>query len=472
MKLYPRSFLQLILTGYVLALAPLLAAIVYVLFSLDTLSDQYQEAIIRSAEGGRLRSELPDELEHMEEGLKRYELTPVPAALKDYVDARNMWQRDGAEYLKVAGGSPELAARFQAMLAREKAAYAQLAESGSTQALRETVEALQTEVRQLVDQGNGIIQARSDQFRREELSLRIRLWVALALAVILAGVVLVGGRRMLGVLLDRFEREVVRLGKGQLDKPIQLQGPEDMRWLGKRLDWLRRRLLLLESARIQLLRHVSHELKTPLAALREGASLLTEGAAGALTESQSRIADIMQNNAVRLDALIDGLLKLQRADHASERIRFVPVRLDALVQQVLATHQLATRDKHLNISGSLAPVTIEGGEEELLTVVHNLVSNAIKYSPDGGRIRVDLFESGSYAVLDVVDEGPGVAKEDADRIFEPFYRSARTGQVAGVGLGLAIARQYVHAHRGHLRLIDSPKGADFRATFPLAPKAS
>lgn len=468
MKLYPRSFLQLILLGYVLALAPLLAAIVYVLFSLDTLSGHYQAAIARAGEGGRLGWEMPDNLEHMEASLKNYEQGAGAAALKEYADARALWQHNGLEYLKVVGPTPELSARFQAMLSRERAAYEQMLAASAPAPLRTAVDALQGEVHQWVEDGNRVIQGRSEQLRQEEEGLRRRLWGALALAVILAGAVLVAGRRTLARLLGRFEREVVRLGKGQLERPIRLQGPEDMRWLGRRLDWLRRRLLLLESGRTGLLRHVSHELKTPLAALREGASLLTEGAAGALNESQARIADIVQNNAIRLDALIDGLLRLQRADHAAERIRFAPIRLDALVQQVLATHQLATRDKHLKVSGSLAPLTIEGGEEELQTVLHNLVSNAIKYSPDGGRIRIALFESGSYAVLEVADEGPGVAKEDADRIFEPFFRSAGTGQVAGVGLGLAIARQYVHAHRGHLRLIDSPAGACFRATFPLA----
>lgn len=470
MKLYPRSFLQLILSGYVVVLLPLLVAIAYVLVSLDTLSSHYQAAISRSADDGRLGWELPDNLEHMEASLRRFELLREPSLLNDYVEARMLWQHNSQEYLKVVGDSPELTGQVQAMLAREKDAYGKLLASNSAIPLRETVNALQVEVRDMLNKGNKIVRTQSERFQEEEESLRQRLWFAVAIAVVLAGILLALGRRTLVRLLGRFEREVVRLGKGELERPVKLQGPQDMQWLGRRLDWLRRRLLLLQDERTRLLRHVSHELKTPLAALREGSSLLTEGAAGPLTEGQARIANIMHNNAVRLDALIDGLLRLQQAGHAGERIQLSRMRIDTMIQQVLATHQLAARDKHLKISGSLGPVAIEGGQEEMLTILHNLVSNAIKYSPDGGRIRIDLFEVGNYAVLDVADEGPGVAKEDADKIFEPFYRSPHSRQVAGVGLGLAIAREYAHAHRGNLSVVDTSSGAHFRATFPLASK--
>jgi signal transduction histidine kinase len=150
----------------------------------------------------------------------------------------------------------------------------------------------------------------------------------------------------------------------------------------------------------------------------------------------------------------------------------VPLRLDELIQQILATHQLAARDKHLHVAGSLAPLTVAGGREELTTIVDNLVANAIKFSPDGGKLRLALTREGDNAVLDVIDEGPGVPEADREKIFEPFYRSPASKGVAGVGLGLAIAREFVAAHRGTLDLVASEVGTHFRATLPLAEAAA
>ena len=103
----------------------------------------------------------------------------------------------------------------------------------------------------------------------------------------------------------------------------------------------------------------------------------------------------------------------------------------------------------------------------LLTIVHNLVANALKFSPANGLIKVSLSHDASTARLDIIDQGPGVAERDAPLIFEPFYRSSASRDIAGVGLGLAIAREFVLAHRGELKLIPSSAGAHFCVILPL-----
>jgi len=176
----------------------------------------------------------------------------------------------------------------------------------------------------------------------------------------------------------------------------------------------------------------------------------------------------LPGNALRLQGLIDGLLKLQQAEHSRERIVPVPIRLDDLIQHTLATHKLAARDKRLRISGTLAPLTVMGGQEEVTTIVNNLVSNAIKFSPENGKIQILLSRQHKQAILDVLDEGPGVPEADRQKIFEPFYRGPGTKTVAGVGLGLAIAHEFAAAHEGSLDLLPSPAGAHFRASLPLS----
>jgi len=273
-------------------------------------------------------------------------------------------------------------------------------------------------------------------------------------------------------LWSRFERAVFALGEGRLARRISLKGPKDLQRVGRRLEWLRRRLLALEEQRTLILRHVSHELKTPLAAIREGSSLLTEGAAGPLSAAQAKIVAIMHGNVLRQQALVESLLTLQRAGFGGERPEPRRVRLDALVQQVLATHQLVARNKRLRLSGSLAEVELAGGPEQLTAIVDNLVANAIKFSPDGGRIEISVRRDGGQALIDVVDEGPGIPAGERERIFEPFYRGEAARGVAGAGLGLALSQQFARAHRGELALLASPAGAHFRVTLPLPEKAA
>ena len=118
---------------------------------------------------------------------------------------------------------------------------------------------------------------------------------------------------------------------------------------------------------------------------------------------------------------------------------------------------------------------LHADKEKLRTVAANLVSNAIKYSPDGGIISLALHPEGDKVVLDVEDAGPGIPPEDRDRIFDWFYQGEHVhrGRVSGSGLGLAIAREFVLAHGGRIEVVDDlAAGAHFRVTLPRAPAPS
>ena len=268
-------------------------------------------------------------------------------------------------------------------------------------------------------------------------------------------------------LFGSFERAVAQLGGGRLDEPIALEGPTDVRAMGERLDWLRRRLADLESERSRFLRSVSHELKTPLASLREGAQLLSDGVTGALTPQQRTVTQIMGGSVLRLQGLIDDMLKLQRTVYEAERIRPEAVDLVALVREVLTAQLLSARPRGVRFGGTLMPVTVHGGAEQLRLAIGNLASNAVKYSPDGGEVTVSVTQVEGRALVDVRDEGPGIPPAERERIFEAFFRAKQSGAVEGSGLGLAIAMECVAAHRGTIELLDSPKGAWFRLTVPV-----
>lgn len=469
-QLYPRSLLRLIILGNVLVALPLLVAIGYVFVSIGELTERSETLAREVAQAARHGYDLPEGIAAMDRIFRQYEVLGEPALLVDYAAVHREWVRTCRAFSEI----PLLASirsDVLALLAVEEAAFEGFrAGAKSGQELRDALADLKLRTNRLIGEANRIANEEAGVFRAHASAMRERLLLSLGLGLLMAVLFFMFSRLRLARVLWGFESAVQMLGEGRLDGEIQLVGPEDIREVGRRLDWLRRRLLALEDQRTLLLRHVSHELKTPLAALREGASLLTEGAVGSLTQSQEKIVGIMSSNALRLQALIDSLLKLQQAGYAGERIQPVALRLDGLAQEVLLTHQLAARNKRLRFTGALEPLSVLGGREELTAVVNNLVSNAIKYSPEGGEIELSLAREGDKAVLDVKDQGPGIPEAERGHVFEPFYRSsnAKAQGVAGVGLGLAIAREFVAAHRGTLELVDASVGAHFRLALPLS----
>jgi two-component system sensor histidine kinase GlrK len=472
MTLYPRSFLRLILIGWLLVALPLLAAIGFAWHSLEGIAERGDAVVEQAALVTRIGWEMPEHLTDMERKLMQFELLHNPELLDDYADERLAWRQQAADLARIPMAA-SLIDRMTGLLGQEEIHYRRVQTNPrDTPALRDALGQIRVETASLLDELGQKVQAERDGFRAATGALRQRLLAGLGVAFLLAALLFWLGRRLLARLLSRFERAVVALGQNRLNRRIRLRGPQDLQWVGSRLDWLRRRLLALEEQRTRILRHVSHELKTPLAALREGTSLLHEGIAGPLSPQQARIANIMQGNVLRLQSLIDGLLKMQQAGHLRDRIELMPLRLDELIQQILLTHQLATRNKHLRVSGTLAPLMVAGGKEELTTVLDNLIANAIKFSPSGRQIVVNVSRNGELAVVDVIDEGPGIAEEDRDRIFEPFFRSPAAREVSGVGLGLAIARELALAHQGQLDVMPGETGSHFRLVLPLAKVAS
>lgn len=467
MKRYPRSFLSLVTWGHLLVMLPLLAAVAYVFATLDTLNGRYQVAIDQVSQSTHLSGELVEDLVHMERELRRYEVLSDPDSLDDYRRVRGEWQSHLGAYLRLPPLPAGLSNELHHLAARETEAFAVLEASGNPQELRTAVEEIKQRMEISIAAIQEVLKQENDQFLRESEQLRYRLLAAAACAALTAFSCLWIIRRLIARLIGRFEHAVLDLGRGNLTQHIALDGPGDLRWLGRWLEWLRKRLLSLETSRTQVLRHVSHELKTPLAAMQEGASLLAEQIAGPLTAEQQRIIGILQSNSRRLQDLIEGLLRLQQAEHAAERIGHERLRFDQLIEQVLDTYRLIAREQQIDLASSLQETEIVAGREALTTIIHNLLSNAVKFSPAAGKVEVILKQNKDQAILDVIDQGPGIDPHDVEHLCEPFFRGKTTLPVAGIGLGLAIAREFIVAHRGKLSVIPHSDGAHFRVTLPL-----
>jgi two-component system sensor histidine kinase GlrK len=287
---------------------------------------------------------------------------------------------------------------------------------------------------------------------------------AIALAAVLAG----GFGLWLSRPLAQIEGAIDLLGANRYEQAIEVRGPSDLRRVGQQLNWLRQRLSDLEQDKARFLRHISHELKTPLAALREGVALLEDGVAGALSPNQREIARILNQNTASLQNQIEALLRYNTATFDAQRLRRQHTDVLPLLERVIDSQRLQWQAGGLAVTaeGQAAPIALD--PEKLAVAIANLLSNAVRFSPPGGAIRFRLGERAGRLLLDCADEGPGVAPEDAAHIFEPFYQGARqpAGARRGNGIGLSIVHEYITAHGGLLLLLPTARGAHFRIELP------
>jgi len=260
------------------------------------------------------------------------------------------------------------------------------------------------------------------------------------------------------------------LGHGQLQQPIAIRGPSDLQALGAQLEWLRVRMREVADERNRFLRHMSHELKTPLANIREGSELLVEGAVGRLAPEQREVAGIMRDNSLRLQRLIENLLSYSEWQARRGALDLSEFELRPLLEATLGQYQLPLGARRIRVDLEVPDLVLQADRAKLRLVVDNLLSNAIKFTPDGGTITLRAAEQHGWLELEVADTGPGIAAEQRERIFEAFYQGATPAGslVRGTGIGLSIVQEFVRAQGGTVELVDGEfPGAHFRIRLPM-----
>jgi two-component system sensor histidine kinase GlrK len=292
---------------------------------------------------------------------------------------------------------------------------------------------------------------------------------AIALAILLA----LGFGHWLLRPLAHVEAAIGRLGDNRFDEPVEVRGPADLRRLGRQLEWLRQRLATLESDKTRFVRHISHELKTPMASIREGAALLREGVAGPLTPDQTEIVRILGDNSAALQGQIEDLLRYQTLASDSQQLQCRALDLQMLLARVVDEQRLLWQARGLTMRLDAEPCTVVADGEKLGVVLSNLLVNAVRFSPPGGVISLMLVPGDGTVCIDCIDAGPGVLPEDVERIFDPFYqgRNQPPGARRGSGIGLSIVREILQAHGGDCQLLPSERGAHFRIEIPNAHEA-
>lgn len=469
----PRSFLKLVLLGFSLVMLPLIVAVVYATLSVDRLAEQSQQAMYRAVQVRQASRSLAEYLTAMERYVRQSQILEDDSLFRAYKETHQKFQleiftlglfvREHAQELQVKRLADREQMLFEALLDNIKDA-AQFKE------LTQEFEDL-TSFARVVLSANDTITA-EEAATMEAMAAktqRLLLWQAVAVipgAVLFSAIFIA----LISRPIRQIDQTIHRLGAGDFDSAIRITGPRDLEYLGERLDWLRQRLQELEEEKRQFLRHVSHELKTPLTAMREGSALLAEGVVGTLSAAQAEVVGILQTNCGHLQALIENLLHFQQAQARNAAFLRQPVRLDQVLEEVAATHKLAMKAKEIALELQTAPVSLVGDEEKLRIIIDNMLSNAVKFSPRQGIIYLRLTHDAHRVMVDIEDAGPGILPAERSKVFEAFYQGTAPsiGPIKGSGLGLAITREYVMAHHGTIEVIDDGgQGAHMRIILPL-----
>ena len=321
---------------------------------------------------------------------------------------------------------------------------------------------------QIAQQAQLLIEVHNKALAERIESARTRLMREVLAASTLAVTLALAFGIWLARPFKRLERAIIGLGENRLHEPIDIRGPADVRRVSQQLEWLRLRLTELDADKARFLRHVSHELKTPLAALREGVSLLEDGVTGALNPAQREVAQILQQNTVSLQGQIEALLRFNAAAFEARQLRRERVALLPLVEEQVYAQRLQWQAQGLEVRAEGEDIHLTVDPAKLGTAIANLLSNAIRFSARGGLITLTVAGAPGVARIDITDAGPGIAQQDRTRIFEPFFRGERQPEhaVKGTGIGLSIVQEYIAAHGGSVELLADGPGARFRIELP------
>jgi len=245
----------------------------------------------------------------------------------------------------------------------------------------------------------------------------------------------------------QLQRAVERFGHGDFSARAASGRRDELGELARTFDRMAERIQSLVAAQHRLLLDISHELRSPLARLGVAVELARSG------QNREAAIDRIEKEAERLNSLVSQLLQVTRAEGDPATLRHEPVRLDLLLEQLVAESSLEAQAHGCEVrllSGP--PATVTGDPELLRRAIENVIRNAIRHAPNGTAVEATLAAVNGRAVVRIRDYGPGAPEEALPHIFDAFYRveTARDRASGGAGLGLSIARRAIELHRGHI----------------------
>jgi two-component system, OmpR family, sensor histidine kinase BaeS len=312
---------------------------------------------------------------------------------------------------------------------------------------------------------NGLLSARDVAFQSSSTTA---LLVAGAVAIILASAAGVIFARGIVKPINQVTATAAALRSGDAGARTGMQGEDPVRVLGKTLDEMADAMQADRDFERRLTADVAHELRTPLMAIQATVEAMQDGV---LPADEERL-QIVRDETVRLARLADSILELARLERGA-----VPFADDVIdpakpLTAAMATHKALVECAGLTLNESLEEgLKVRGDMDRLTQAFGNLLSNAARYTPEGGSVTVTLRRSGDNAVVSIVDTGIGIGEENLGRVFVRFWRAdeARSRATGGLGVGLAVVKEIIDRHHGTITVSSRPgEGTEFAVRLPLA----
>ncbi len=468
----PRSLFQLVLLAFLVVMLPLgvlMFQAAQALSELSRLADVSARQAVEETRRARTLGILALELER---SARQYAVVEQESLLDIYVERLGEYRDLLAEQRELLGEEGDVAvlARQLELLERLPELPRELFEQQLAifPAFAERTESMRRATNRHID-------ARIETIRERAETVQARLWLQTAALVSASLVLMLLFSWLIIRPVRQLERRILGIGSGAPRSAARLvQGPAELVQLDERLDWLASRLEELEAEKQQFLRHMSHELKTPLASVREGSALLADGVAGELSPPQREILELIDASGGELQRLIEQLLDYNLLQHNRQ---VTPERLDVatVVREVLAKHRLALANKGMAVSSFDGPLEWSLDHTATSRLLDNLISNAIAYGEDGGVLEIRARRRGDRLEVEVANSGEPIAEADRPRLFEAFYQgqARRKGPLKGSGIGLSVAADCARIQQGQLELVEDPRLAVcFRLTLPAGLHAS
>ncbi|WP_415896690.1 ATP-binding protein [Neptuniibacter sp. QD72_48] len=269
--------------------------------------------------------------------------------------------------------------------------------------------------------------------------------------------------------VNRIAARLQALGTGEEYIGAKVGGPDELVELDRQLDWLTEQLAEVENEKQRFLRHMSHELKTPLTTLREGSDLLAEQVIGELNTSQLEVANLLQTNSRQLQSLIEQLLDYSRLNQ-NEPVNFHQVHILPVINEAIEPYKLLLEQKKMLVQLPQEDSEWFTDRAMFIRIIGNLISNAALYGSSSGRLLVSTNVQADYLVIEVGNDGPIIPDEDIPHLFTPFYQgqNRRIGPVKGSGIGLSIVRDAADSLGAHVTLHSNQDSfVSFRVSLPV-----
>ncbi|WP_226100470.1 sensor histidine kinase KdpD [Dickeya oryzae] len=466
-RFFPRSLRQLVIMAFLLVLLPLLVLAYQAYESLDHLSEQAAGINSTTLADARRSEAMTSTAISMERSYRQFCVLGDQTLSQLYQNQRKQYSQMLDVHAPILP-DPSYYQNLRQYLTELTDIRCQ--NNGSAAASITVLDNFSRTNAQMVQATREVIFSRGQQLQ-QDIAERGRFfgWQALVLFLVSVLLVVLFTRMIIGPVKG-VERMINRLGEGRpLGQLVNFRGPTEIRSLAQRIIWLSERLSWLEAQRHEFLRHLSHELKTPLASLREGAALLADEVVGTLTDDQKEVVAILDNSSRHLQQLIEQLLDYNRK-LADAPAGLEQVDVNDIVNMVVAAHSLPARSKLMQTHVELNAKTCRAETTLLMRVMDNLYSNAVHYGQESGNIWIRSRQIENRVQIDVANSGTPIPESDKSMIFEPFYQGThqRKGAVKGSGLGLSIAQDCIRRMQGELNLV-AVEYADvcFRIELPL-----